>query len=275
MNKEEWEIKKLGEVCIIERGGSPRPISQYITNDKNGINWIKIGDAESHSRTIKTTKEKIKPEGMSKSRYVHKGDFLLSNSMSFGRPYILDIDGCIHDGWLVIRDLNDVFDKNYLYYFLSSPITSLKFKSLAVGGVVNNLNSSMIKNLDVLIPPLPFQEKIVKELDLLSNIIAKKKEQVKELDKLAQSAFYDMFGDPLKNQKRWSLMNLKEICSSIIRGPFGSALKKDFFVPKSDSAYKVYEQKHAIQKNKTIGNYYIDEQLYNTLKRFTVYPRDI
>lgn len=138
-----WEIKKLGEVCEIERGGSPRPIKEYLTDSQEGINWIKIGDADG-SKYITKTKEKIKPEGIKKSRYVYSGDFLLSNSMSFGRPYILAIDGCIHDGWLVIHDTNNYFNKSYLYYYLGSSNIYQEFKRLAVGGVVNNLNTALV-----------------------------------------------------------------------------------------------------------------------------------
>ena len=93
---EHWAIKKLDELCDIARGGSPRPIKQYLTTDSNGINWIKIADASASSKYIYETKEKIKPEGISKSRLVQEGDFLLSNSMSFGRPYIMRTSGCIH-----------------------------------------------------------------------------------------------------------------------------------------------------------------------------------
>lgn len=114
--KQGWEYKKLGEVCTIERGGSPRPITDYITDSEDGINWIKIGDAQEGSKYITSTKEKIRLEGLKKSRFVHKGDFILSNSMSFGRPYILKVDGCIHDGWLVIHDDKEVFIKDYLHY---------------------------------------------------------------------------------------------------------------------------------------------------------------
>lgn len=190
-----WEIKKLGEVCIVERGGSPRPIESFLTDAEDGINWIKIGDATSGSKYITSTKEKIKPEGVKKSRMVYKGDFILSNSMSFGKPYILGIDGCIHDGWLVLRDNSNLFDKSFLYYYLSSPNIYREFKKLAVGGVVNNLNSELVRGVNVVIPPLPEQERIVAELDSLSSIIEKKKQQLKEYDTLAQSIFYDMFGD--------------------------------------------------------------------------------
>lgn len=210
--KQGWEIKKLGEVCVIERGGSPRPINAFLTDMEDGINWIKIGDATPGSRYITSTQEKIKPEGIKKSRMVYKGDFILSNSMSFGKPYILGIDGCIHDGWLVLRDNNNIFDKNFLYYYLTSPNIYQEFKRLAVGGVVNNLNSELVRSVKVAIPPLPVQEQIVSELDLLSGIIEKKREQLKELDALAQSIFYDMFGDPITNEKGWEVKKLGEVC---------------------------------------------------------------
>ena len=171
MNKK-WNYKKLGDVCTVERGGSPRPIDDYITDNPAGINWIKIGDTNDESMFITQTAQKILPEGMKKSRYVRPGDFLLSNSMSFGRPYILKIDGCIHDGWLVLRDKENVFDKRFLYYYLSSKPTYQKFKMMAVGGVVNNLNSEMVRGVDVPIPGKDEQVKIADVLDKISRIIA-------------------------------------------------------------------------------------------------------
>ena len=214
MDKRKWEYKKLGDVCSIERGGSPRPISDYITDAENGINWIKIGDAVEGSKYIMSTAEKIKPEGMKKSRFVHKGDFILSNSMSFGKPYILGVDGCIHDGWLVIHDDSNTFNKNFLYYYLGSPTIYSEFKRLAVGGVVNNLNSNLVRGVKVAIPPLSEQLHIVEELDLLSSIIEKKKAQFNELDNLAQSLFYEMFGDPETNNKQWETKKLSKITKS-------------------------------------------------------------
>ena len=125
-----WRWTKFANICEIARGGSPRPIEAYLTNAENGINWIKIGDTEKGGKYIYSTKEKIKPEGISKSRYVKAGDFLLTNSMSFGRPYILKTDGCIHDGWLVINDDFKVFDQNFLYYLLSS---NVMYQLLSIG----------------------------------------------------------------------------------------------------------------------------------------------
>ena len=224
--KQGWEIKKLGEVCIIERGGSPRPIDAFLTDSEDGINWIKIGDATTGSKYITSTKEKIKPEGVKKSRMVYKGDFILSNSMSFGKPYILGLDGCIHDGWLVLRDNNHIFDKSFLYYYLGSPNIYREFKRLAVGGVVNNLNSELVRGVKVVIPPLPEQEKIVSELDCLSDIIEKKRQQLKELDALAQSIFYEMFGNP--DDGKYPLRNLSSLSESKLSyGSGASAVEYD------------------------------------------------
>lgn len=186
-NEKEWEVKKLGKVCTIERGGSPRPITKYITDSKDGINWIKIGDAKEGSKYITSTKEKIKPEGVKKSRFVHKGDFILSNSMSFGKPYILKIDGCIHDGWLVIHDNNNIFIKTYLYYLLSSSIMYAKFSQLAVGGVVNNLNSSLVRKVDIPLPPLPLQHLFAQRIEQIERQKSAVQKSITDLETLLAS----------------------------------------------------------------------------------------
>ena len=152
---------------------------------------------------ITSTAQKIIREGMKKSRYVQPGDFLLSNSMSFGRPYILKVDGCIHDGWLVLRDNEGIFDKRFLYYYLSSPSTYLKFKNMAVGGVVNNLNSEMVRGVTVPVPSMKEQLDIVSVLDKVTEMIALRKAQLAKLDELVKARFVEMFGDPVLNPKGW------------------------------------------------------------------------
>lgn len=96
-------MKTIDDVANICRGASPRPIAKYVTDDENGINWIKIGDVAEEDIYITHTAEKITEDGAKKSRAVEPGDFILSNSMSFGRPYIVGIQGCVHDGWLIIQ----------------------------------------------------------------------------------------------------------------------------------------------------------------------------
>ena len=160
-------------VLEIARGGSPRPIKDYLTESANGINWIKIGDTEKGGKYINQVKEKIKPEGASKSRLVHKGDFLLTNSMSFGRPYILNVDGCIHDGWLVLSNGFKVFDKDYLYYLLSSKFAYYQFCESVSGAVVKNLNSDKVAISRFAIPPINEQKRIVNKIKSLEPLIEK------------------------------------------------------------------------------------------------------
>ena len=209
-----WTYSTIGDVCIVERGGSPRPIDKYITEDSNGVNWIKIGDTND-SMYITETVQKIKPEGIRKSRYVHAGDFLLSNSMSFGRPYILKIDGCIHDGWLVLKDNDNIFDKRFLYYYLSAKPTYEKFKRMAVGGVVNNLNSDMVRSLLVPIPPKQVQEKVADLLDKINSIVSIRKQQLKKLDELVKSRFIELFGDPANNSPKWDTGRLGDYMTTL------------------------------------------------------------
>lgn len=160
-----WVKKKLGEVCEIERGGSPRPIESYLTNAADGINWIKIGDTKNATKYIYKTEEKIKPEGVKRSRMVFDGDFILSNSMSFGRPYIMKTSGCIHDGWLVLREKEPKIDQDYLYHVLSSDLVFDQFDQLAAGSTVRNLNIGLVQGVEIPIPSLPEQQRIVSILD--------------------------------------------------------------------------------------------------------------
>lgn len=162
---ESWEWVRLDDVLDIARGASPRPIKYYVTTSENGINWIKIGDTEKGGKYINSTTERITLEGMKKSRFVKKGSFLLSNSMSFGRPYILNIDGCIHDGWLVLNQRVHVFEQDYLYYLLSSKMVYYQFCNKVSGAVVNNLNSDKVRETMVPLPPLEEQHRIVAKIE--------------------------------------------------------------------------------------------------------------
>ena len=164
-----WESASFGKVAIIERGGSPRPIKSFLTNDPDGLNWIKIGDTEQGGKYITSTKEKIIKEGLSKTRMVYPGDFLLTNSMSFGRPYISNITGCIHDGWLRISPPSTI-DKNFLYILLSSPFIIKAFKKSASGAVVLNLNADKVREVELLIPPEAEQSRIVAKVDELMSL---------------------------------------------------------------------------------------------------------
>ena len=190
-----WEWCKLGTVNEIARGGSPRPIKDYLTTDANGINWIKIGDTTKDGKYIDSVKEKIRHEGVKKSRLVHKGDFLLTNSMSFGRPYILNVDGCIHDGWLVISPIGEAYTSDFLYYLLSSSFAFEQFTNVASGGVVTNLNSDKVADAIFPLPPYGEQKRIVFEIErcfALIDVIELRKTDLRETIKQAKSKVLDL-----------------------------------------------------------------------------------
>ena len=202
----------LGEIFEIARGGSPRPIQDYLTDEADGVNWISIADASASGKYIYNTKKRIKPAGVSRSRSVKPGDFLLTNSMSFGRPYIMKISGCIHDGWLVLSSRRDNVDQDYFYYLLGSDATYAKFTRLAAGATVKNLNIDLVAGVEVEFPPLPEQRRIAAILDQAETLRTQRRAALAQLDSLTQSLFLDMFGDPVVNPKGWPVVSLTDIC---------------------------------------------------------------
>lgn len=198
---EKWGEKSLGEVFDIARGGSPRPIASYLTNSPDGINWIKIGDTKGITKYISRTEEKIKPEGARRSRIVHEGDFILSNSMSFGRPYIMKTTGCIHDGWLVLSEKEKNVDKDYLYHILGSRLIFQQFDRLAAGSTVRNLNIDLVKKVKIPLPSLNHQKRIVEKLERIlleiSNLETQYKKKLIELEELKKSILQKAFNGEL------------------------------------------------------------------------------
>ena len=172
---EDWEVKTFGDYVYIVRGGSPRPIQNYLTTNSDGINWIKIGDVKPEDKYIVSTEEKIIPEGKSRSREVHKGDFILSNSMSFGRPYILQIDGCIHDGWLAIQNYQETFDSDFLYYLLGADEIFKQYIEMAAGSSVQNLNKEKVAKLLV-----PIFDK--REQTAIANVLSSMDKEIETLN---------------------------------------------------------------------------------------------
>jgi type I restriction enzyme S subunit len=232
----EWQLKTLGEICDIARGGSPRPIQKYLTKEADGVNWIKIGDATASDKYIYKTEEKIKPDGIKRSRLVQEGDFLLSNSMSFGRPYIMKTTGCIHDGWLVLSDKSKLFNQDYLYHFLGSAAAYNQFDKLAAGSTVRNLNIDLVKRVEVPLPPLPEQQRIVAILDetfsqlaTVVNNTQKNLKNAKELFDNSLNVFFPVLSEPgySRRNSEWQRVCIRDVCDSIVDCPNRTAPKLD------------------------------------------------
>ena len=191
---------------LIERGGSPRPIESYISKNGTGYNWIKIGDAD-ETGYINKTEEKIKASGLTKTRKVFKGDLILSNSMSFGRPYILNIDGCIHDGWLLLRDRNKVFNILFLKNYLETSYCLKQYQRTAAGGVVSNLNKDIVSNVTINYPIIQEQNKISIFFELLDLKIQILKFKINALKKYKKGIIDLWFKRPGKKVKLCRLVN--------------------------------------------------------------------
>ena len=201
-----WPLVKIDELCLIERGASPRPIRDFITDSSDGVNWIKIGDAKVGSKFIFETAKKITREGAERSRWVHSGDLILSNSMSYGRPYIMATDGCIHDGWLLLREKSNLLDKDFLYRILESKQTLAQFEKFATGGVVNNLNSRLVRNVGIPLPPLEVQKEFVAEIEGYQKVIN------------GARAVVDNYRPHIAINPDWPMVELGEVCESIMDG---------------------------------------------------------
>ena len=194
----EWRRSKFKKVITLQRGSSPRPIIKYITTSTDGVNWIKIGDMPHFGRIVTSTEEKITREGAKKSRLVKKGDLILSNSMSYGLPYIMGIDGYIHDGWFVLKDFEDTFDKDYLCNLLISSAIQNQYKRLAAGGVVQNISSDLVNSVSVSIPLMEEQKKISSLLNLIDDRIATQNKIIEDLKKLKSAIIEKHYGQAEK-----------------------------------------------------------------------------
>lgn len=237
---EGWEVAKLKNIVSIVRGGSPRPIEAYMSDNDNDVNWIRISDTEKGSKYITHTSRKLIASGISKSRFIKRGSLILTNSMSFGEPYILDIDGCIHDGWVAFSDFKKI-DKEFLYYFLTSPLAKIQFEQQVDGGVVKNLNIDKIGDTVILLPSLIDQNKIIAHLDSLTSetnsLLSKTITSIEEYKKLKQAVITQAVTKGVRGEremkdsgvawigeipKEWSAPKIKRLHHGLTDGTHGT-----------------------------------------------------
>ena len=259
-----WEQRKFSELVQIERGGSPRPIDDFITDAPNGLNWVKIGDAPTQGNYITKTAEKIRPEGLSKTREVHPGDLILSNSMSFGKPYIMGIDGCIHDGWLLIRNTYGVFDLTFLCHLLGTPQMLSQYRSLAAGSTVNNLNKELVGNTVVTIPSIAEQRVLGDYLEQLDNLITLHQRKCALLFSSFQALISMMF---TTSTFSWEQRKLSEITDKVTEKNAGLQYVETFT---NSAEFGIISQRdffdHDIAKLGSLDGYYIvknEDFVYN------------
>lgn len=190
----EWEIKPFSKYIKLYRGSSPRPIRNFQTQNEDGVNWIKIGDTNSvNDFIIRTVSEKITPEGAEKSRKVTKGELILANSMSYGKTYELALDGCIYDGWFVLREYEESFDKQFLLQLLNSNYMQEQYKKLAAGGIVQNISSEIVYSTLLPKTSKKEQQKIASCLSTLDELITAETEKIEQLQEHKKGLMQRLF----------------------------------------------------------------------------------
>ena len=260
--KQGWEIKKLGEVATILNGYAFD--SKLFSEDSNDMPLIRIRDIK------RGYTETFYKGDFSDGYIIKKGDYLIGMDGEFNIAEWKGNDALLNQRVCKIV-ANDIVDR-YLFWYM--PVVLKQIEDATPFVTVKHLSSKQLLNAIIPIPPREEQERIVEELDCLSSVIEKKREQLRELDALAQSIFYQMFGDPITNEKGWEVKPLKNSVIEMFLGPFGSALKTDCYVSKEDAYCMVYEQKHAIKKTMELETHYIDKDKFESLKRFEVHSGD-
>ena len=263
---------KLGEICEIISGSTPKTtIPEYWDGD---LRWVTPAELTDNSLFIYDTERHITELGAEKSGLSSfpEGTVLLSSRAPIGKVAIAGSEMYCNQGFKNLI-CSDKIDNRYLYWFLKSKKEYLN--SLGRGATFKEISKQIVSNIEIDVPSINVQNRAVNVLNQINDIIGFRKNELLKLDELIKARFVELFGDPETNPMGWDHMTLNDVCSSVVRGPFGSALKKEFFVEPSDTTYKVYEQKHAIQKSATIGTYYVTAEKYNELKRFECLPGDI
>lgn len=193
-NEGEWDLKEFSNFIKLDRGSSPRPIQEYLTKDVTGVNWIKIGDTKNALNSVLyKVEEKITLKGAEKSRRVGKGELILANSMSFGKTYELAIDGCIYDGWFVLRKYEKHFFKPFLLQLLNSDFMQNQYKKLSAGGIVQNISSDIVYNSKLFQTSLLEQQKIASCLSLLDEVILAHNEKLELLKEHKKGLMQNLF----------------------------------------------------------------------------------
>lgn len=181
-------IKKLGSVSKIRRGASPRPIDdpKYFGGD---VGWIRISDVSASNKYLKKTTQYVSELGEKNSVRVNKGDLILTICGTVGRPIIIDIPACIHDGFVQIYDLKDS-DSEFLYYNLQFSEDRLKGKGQS--GTQTNLNTSIVGDLEIFHPPLKEQTLIARVLSKIDSAIEQTQKLIEKQKRIKQGLMQDL-----------------------------------------------------------------------------------
>ncbi len=254
----EWEIDLFSNFIKLYRGSSPRPINKFLTKNENGVNWIKIGDTKyAKSYVLGKVEQKITIEGSKKSTRVTKGELILANSMSYGATYELQINGCIYDGWFVLREYAKSFNKQYLLQLLNSNFLQQQYKRLAAGGIVKNISSEIVYNTKLPKPSKQEQQKIAAFLSNLDELIEAHKQKLEWLKRHKKGLMQNHFPQEGEKVPKWRFPEFKDSgewvekkLGEIANFINGRAYKQDELL--SEGKYRVLR----------VGNFFTNNEWY-------------
>lgn len=222
--KQGWEYKKLGEVCEVVSGSTPKTnVPEYWGE---GHYWVTPAELNDTIVYIDKTERQITDEALTKTklRLLPVGTVLLSSRAPIGKVAITKTEMYCNQGFKNCICSDSIYNK-YLFYFLR--LKKEYLNSLGRGATFKEISKSIVESITIPLPPKSAQLAIVSELDKINELIRLKKEQLKDYDNLAQSIFYEMFGDPVENEKGWEVKKMKDVCTHIVDCPHSTPKKAD------------------------------------------------
>ena len=257
--KQGWEYKKLGEVCEVVTGTTPRTnIPEYWGK---GHYWVTPAELTDTTVYVDKTERQITDEALDKTklRLLPIGTVLLSSRAPIGKVAITNIEMYCNQGFKNCI-CSDSINNKYLFYFLRLKKDFLN--SLGRGATFKEISKSIVENIKLPLPPKSTQLAIVSELDKINELIRLKKEQLKDFDNLAQSIFYEMFGDPVENEMGWKVKKLGEVCNI-------TSSKRIFADEYTDKGIPFYRSKEVIERSKGLPisvELFISPERYSEIK---------
>ena len=216
-------VVKLGDLCTVVRGSSPRPKGDPRYYGGN-VPRLMVRDVTRDGKFVTPKIDYLTKEGAEKSRPMKKGDFIIAVSGQPGQALILAVDACIHDGFAGLRDLDESkVSKDYLYHFMN--FVKDKFSATAAGAIFKNLTTEQIRELEIPLPYPDDPEKSLKEqkriaaiLDKADGIRRKRKQTIQLADEFLLSFFLETFGDPVTNPKGWEIKKIEDVALKVTDG---------------------------------------------------------
>lgn len=257
--------KKVKDVVNLING---YPFSTEDWNE-NGYKIVRIQNLNDTSAKYNRTQKNVADK-----YYINLGDILISWAATLGIYEWNDERAILNQHIYKVEFISDEILSDYFKYVINIAINDLAHKMR--GGGIKHLTKGMLDEYEFILPDIEEQSKIVSKLNTIQELISQRQKSIELLDEYLKSTFFEMFGDPVSNHKNWSLKKINDLVprhkNAIKAGPFGSALKKEYYVK---SGYKIYGQEQVIKNNLKCGNYYIDEERFEKLKSCRIEAGDV